>query len=169
MWPINITIRNTHGRRLHRTLTECLGAPLCPHTLSRMCQHHDCVCVRGIVIKCELTDDSLLLVSVCPTVSVCVMCVHYCLNGHLPLLITINLTTSIKNPIALPHGCVYVSVCLCVYTHICVHGCDWCLLSFTSLQHPFRFSAPKLPLALAPLSTVSIKQPIHFMTPALLW
>lgn len=141
------------------------GSSLSVHAKLQMSTSWPCVCVKegGVIIKHDLTDDRVLLLLYVQACVLCVLYLLYCPNGQLPLLITVNFTIHVSSfPFPSLMGvCMYV----CTFTYVYTDVID--AIYLTPPQHPLRFSGPKLPLAVAPLSTVSIKQAIYFMTPVL--
>ena len=173
MWPINITIRN-------KVAAGDDGPGLLPGRPHRAgtCQHRDRVCPRrsgGIIIKRDLTDDKVLLVlcaQVCVCACVCV-CGLYCRNGQLSLIISISLTVHVlRFPFSSLMGVVCVCVCVCVHVCVHLHMCTLMWLTPSLAPLPLSTISDLVPLnslrpSLPPISTVSIKQPIYFMTPVL--
>lgn len=119
---------------------------------------------RGIIIKRDLTDDRVLLVLYA---QVCVyVCGLYCRNGQLSLIISISLTVHVlRFPFSSLMGVVCVCVRVCTFTYVYTDVIDAPLaplpLSTISDLVPLNSLWPSLP----PISTVSIKRPIYFMTP----
>lgn len=152
MRPINITIWvRSRCETLQRRRLRALLWPVC--TKLHMSTSQQCVCVteRGAIIKHDLTDERVLLYLL------------QCCNGQLSLMITINCVVHVLTFLCLSLVGVWC-VCVCVYLQW--SALMWLTPSACTLQPDLVPSDSLYP----PItdSTANIKQPIYFMTPALM-